>query len=82
MSVVMAELEDETCISNELTALSARSSNASRGKSYGRKNRNTRNREYGFYPNGQRRNSETYSHYYENIFNYFYEKKVATTYVT
>ncbi len=52
ISAVMAELEDGARTSNEPTALPARSSNASWGKSYGRRNGNTRNQGYGSYPSG------------------------------
>lgn len=60
----MAELEDEACILNESIALLACFSNASWEKSYKRRNRNTRNQRYSSYPNRQKRNSVTYSHYY------------------
>ena len=62
ISAVMAELEDEARTPNEPTALPARSSNASRGKSYGRGNGSTRNRGRGSYPTGQGRSTETCSH--------------------
>lgn len=55
----MAKLENEAHTLNEPTVLPACSSNASQGKSYGRENGNTRNRERGSYPSGQGRSIET-----------------------
>lgn len=60
----MVELEDKTCASNEPIILLARSSNASQGRSYGRRNGSTKSRERGIYLSGQERSSETYSHYH------------------
>lgn len=60
----MAELENEARTLNESSALPACSSNTNQRKSYGRKNRNMRNRECGSYPSEQEKNSEIYSHYH------------------
>lgn len=60
----MAELDNEVRTFNELTALSACSLNASRVKSYGQGNGNTRNQEHDFYPSGQGRSIETCSYYH------------------
>lgn len=54
----MAELEDETGISNESATLTIYFSNTNQRISYGKRNKNTKNQGYGFYPTKQERNSE------------------------
>lgn len=60
----MAELKNEACTPNKPITLPAHPLNASRGKNYGRRNRNTRNWGRGSYPSGQGRSIETCSHYH------------------
>ena len=56
ISAIIVELEDKAWSPNELTLIPARSLYASWEKSYNRGNKNTRNWEYGSYPNRQGRN--------------------------
>lgn len=65
----MTELDAEVYTSNKPTTLFTCSLNASREKSYSKKNKNMINQKYSSYPSRQGRNFEIYSHCYASGYN-------------
>lgn len=64
ISAVIVELEDKAWTPNKPITLRARSSNASQGKSYGRRYRDTRDQKRNNYSSGQKKSLEIYLHFH------------------